>query len=290
MATKTRKAKKEGTAQQADPAGLALLSRGLAAELARRCRSARGELLALLLDPAFADLRATAALVTNGELDPLKEEPGLLAAFRRRASEIAARHLLARVPAALGRPAVYWWQKFTEAARSKGHTDATSTLGGALASVLGSLGRPAASAASRAIVAVERQAGVFLEYAGRFVREAVAALILTLGKAEPTAAQAGRAIAAAVAPLLGWQARRLARYELQAEYAAGQLEGFASSGVGGVRLLAELATAGDGKVCPACQARAGVVYTLEEAEGVIPLHIGCRCVWLPVLPSGPLVG
>lgn len=45
-------------------------------------------------------------------------------------------------------------------------------------------------------------------------------------------------------------------------------------------------TAGDDRVCPVCEASATQdngngpgVYTIQEARGLIPQHVGCRCGW-----------
>lgn len=290
MAKKAKKTALRPTGKETDPAGLALLARGAAAELARRLRAVRAEVLGLLLEPALLGLRAEAALTVNAGLDPFRQGPELVAAFRRKVQEIIHKHLMGKIPGGLGRPARYWWQRFTEAARSKGFRDATFALGGAIASQVGSLGASASSAVSGALLAVERQVGSLLAFGGRLAARITSALTDQLSKARGTPAAAGRGVAAAVAAFAGWQARRWGRHELQSEYASGQLEAFREAGVAEVRLQAEFTTAGDGKVCRACQARVGQVYTLEEAEGIIPLHIGCRCIWLAVLVAGPLSG
>ena len=239
MAKKPKKTAPRPTGKQTDPAGLALLARGAAAELARRLRSARAEVLSALLDPALLDLRAELALVANTGLDPFRSEPGLVAAFRRKVGEIIHKHLMGKIPGGLGRPPRYWWQKFTEAARSKGFEDATSALGGAIASGLGSLGASAGSAVSGAAVAVERQIASLLGFAGRLVGEITSALIKELGKGKGSLAKAGRAVVAAVAGFAGWQARRWGRHELQTEYAA-----WTTGGVPGGRCSGSAATCG----------------------------------------------
>lgn len=50
-------------------------------------------------------------------------------------------------------------------------------------------------------------------------------------------------------------------------------------------LLAVWKTAEDEDVCPACDAMAGKVFDLDEAEGMIPLHPNCRCMWIPYLDN-----
>lgn len=79
------------------------------------------------------------------------------------------------------------------------------------------------------------------------------------------------------------QARALtiARTEIVRAHAEGQLVALEKMGVKEVGVMVEWSTAGDGRVCPECEAMAGVVLTIEEAQGQIPLHPNCRCAWIP---------
>ena len=79
------------------------------------------------------------------------------------------------------------------------------------------------------------------------------------------------------------RARVLARSEVINAHAESSLNAYAEAGLEGVSARAELATAGDGRVCERCQALEGKVYTIAEARGLIPVHPGCRCAWLPAL-------
>lgn len=47
----------------------------------------------------------------------------------------------------------------------------------------------------------------------------------------------------------------------------------------------EFATAGDDRVCPECFELESQVFTVEEARGIIPVHPGCRCAWIPIPPE-----
>lgn len=40
-------------------------------------------------------------------------------------------------------------------------------------------------------------------------------------------------------------------------------------------------TSHDNRVCSICAGLEGTVYTIEEAEGVLPIHPACRCVFVP---------
>jgi SPP1 gp7 family putative phage head morphogenesis protein len=79
------------------------------------------------------------------------------------------------------------------------------------------------------------------------------------------------------------RAEMLARTEVIAAHAEGQLNSFAEAGVEGVNLLAEWATAGDDAVCPECQDKEGEQMSIDDARGEIPLHPNCRCAWIPVV-------
>jgi SPP1 gp7 family putative phage head morphogenesis protein len=77
------------------------------------------------------------------------------------------------------------------------------------------------------------------------------------------------------------RAEMLARTEIIRAYAESTLQEFRNWGVEGVSAKAEFQTAGDDRVCPKCEHLQGKVYTLDEANGVIPVHPKCRCIWLP---------
>jgi SPP1 gp7 family putative phage head morphogenesis protein len=73
----------------------------------------------------------------------------------------------------------------------------------------------------------------------------------------------------------------MARTEVIAVHAEGQLDSFEELGVKEVGLMAEWSTAGDDRVCALCVDLDGVVMTIEEARGLIPRHPNCRCSWMP---------
>lgn len=92
-----------------------------------------------------------------------------------------------------------------------------------------------------------------------------------------------------IADMTGVRAARIARTEVIRAYADSTLNTYKQSGIDGVTVLAEFSTAGDGQVCPECQALEGKVYSQSEASGVIPVHPNCRCAWLPVVDDS-LIG
>lgn len=82
------------------------------------------------------------------------------------------------------------------------------------------------------------------------------------------------------------RARLIARTEVIAAHADATLNSYQEAGVEGVEVEAEWSTAGDSRVCPACQANEGRLFTIQEARGMIPLHPNCRCAFLPRLVAG----
>jgi SPP1 gp7 family putative phage head morphogenesis protein len=77
------------------------------------------------------------------------------------------------------------------------------------------------------------------------------------------------------------RALAITRTELIHAHAEGQLDSFESLGVYELNILAEILTAGDDRVCSICAALEGEVFTIEEARGLVPLHVQCRCCWRP---------
>lgn len=77
------------------------------------------------------------------------------------------------------------------------------------------------------------------------------------------------------------RAETIARTEIVRAHADGQLEALDRLGVGAVGVQAEQSTAGDSKVCEECSAHDGDVLSLEDAQGIIPMHPNCRCAWVP---------
>lgn len=77
------------------------------------------------------------------------------------------------------------------------------------------------------------------------------------------------------------RATLLARTETIRAHHLATIQEYRNAGVAGVKVLAEFSTAGDGRVCPICASLNHKIYTLDEAEGIIPVHPQCRCVALP---------
>lgn len=86
------------------------------------------------------------------------------------------------------------------------------------------------------------------------------------------------------------RAMTIARTEIIHAHAEGQLDAFEKMNIKEVGVLAEWKTAGDGKVCPLCNALNGAILTVKEARGILPRHPNCRCAWLPAGIGEPTTG
>lgn len=77
----------------------------------------------------------------------------------------------------------------------------------------------------------------------------------------------------------------LARTETIRAHHLATVQEYRNWGAAGVNVEAEIVTAQDENVCEECDSLTGQTYTLDEAEGLIPVHPNCRCIVLPVLPE-----
>ncbi len=80
------------------------------------------------------------------------------------------------------------------------------------------------------------------------------------------------------------RAEMLARTEIIRAHHLATIQEYRNWGLLGIRVEAELVTAGDTRVCSKCEnlAKNGP-YTLDQAENLIPAHPNCRCVALPIV-------
>jgi len=77
------------------------------------------------------------------------------------------------------------------------------------------------------------------------------------------------------------RAEILARTEIIRAHHVATVQEYKNWAVEGVMVEAEFKTAGDDRVCEQCASLEGDVYTLDQIEGMIPVHPQCRCVALP---------
>jgi len=79
------------------------------------------------------------------------------------------------------------------------------------------------------------------------------------------------------------RAQMLARTEMIRAHHLATIQEYRNWGVVGVNVQAEWRTAGDDRVCPVCAPLHGRIFTLDEIEPIIPMHLNCRCLALPAL-------
>lgn len=81
------------------------------------------------------------------------------------------------------------------------------------------------------------------------------------------------------------RAEILARTEIIRAHHVATIQEYKNWAVEGVMVQAEWMTAGDDRVCSKCSSLQGRTFTLEQIEGMIPVHPQCRCVALPVMKN-----
>lgn len=80
------------------------------------------------------------------------------------------------------------------------------------------------------------------------------------------------------------QAITLANTEIVRAHHRANIGEYKLAGIKNVKVLAEWVTAGDGRVCAYCAYMGSLnkLWKLEEIETMIPAHLNCRCLCLPV--------
>lgn len=81
------------------------------------------------------------------------------------------------------------------------------------------------------------------------------------------------------------RAEMLARTEIIRAHHQATIQEYRNWAVEGVVVKAEFVTAGDDRVCEQCLALERQVFTLDQIEGMIPVHPQCRCIALPFKQS-----
>lgn len=79
------------------------------------------------------------------------------------------------------------------------------------------------------------------------------------------------------------RAEILARTEIIRAHHVATIQEYRNWGVLGITVKGEWRTAGDDRVCTECEKLEGKIFTLDEIEGLIPLHPQCRCIALPYI-------
>lgn len=79
------------------------------------------------------------------------------------------------------------------------------------------------------------------------------------------------------------RARAVAQTEVIRTHATSTLDSYERSDTESVVKESEFSDSDDERVCEDCEDLDGTTYTVDEARGVIPVHVNCRCGWLPVI-------
>jgi SPP1 gp7 family putative phage head morphogenesis protein len=78
------------------------------------------------------------------------------------------------------------------------------------------------------------------------------------------------------------RATLIARTEIIRAHHLASIQEYRNYEIRGVKVLAEWLTKRDSRVCSLCSPLEGKVFTLDEVEGKIPVHLQCRCATAPV--------
>ena len=74
------------------------------------------------------------------------------------------------------------------------------------------------------------------------------------------------------------RSQTIARTETTRTAANGSINHYATGGIEQARFVATISD----RTCPICEGLNGQIVGLQEAKNVIPVHVGCRCTWVPV--------
>lgn len=86
-----------------------------------------------------------------------------------------------------------------------------------------------------------------------------------------------------VVPVDSYRGRALAisRTEVVRAHSEGQLLALEAMGIEEVGVMVEWVVTDDDKLCELCASMQGVVLKIDEAKGMLPRHVNCRCSWVP---------
>lgn len=258
-----------------DPTRTITMQRAFEAELYRRFNKLRGDIIKALVDGT--DLTAFASIYdfpTDGEK---------VAAFMVWLDKKVQQDVLG----ASGRTAPAWLQRRIAPAYDRGvrraqvelRKAAPASLPDAMKTPLGSI---AAAAHADRMGAIYTRAFSDLKGITDEMDKQIARILTDGIRAGENPRKLAVAINNRVAKVGISRARTLARTEIVRAHHVATIEEYRQAGVVSVGVQAEWKTAGF-NVCPECQEMEGRIFTLDEIEGMIPLHPNCRCVALPVL-------
>jgi hypothetical protein len=268
-----------------DPTMLAGQRRRLLAEFRRRLARLRTDLRSLIVtDDAFGLRPGPPGLDASWYH---RDAAGKLESFATWLDERLAFYLLRGD----------WWEPHVRDAFTRGASrvyddvrraalrDPAAHAGGKAEFVRSLLARQAFGMVANALGPLERLGLLFGQFAVA-LRSLVAFVAGRASQAMPAVLAAAaspervyRAVTAQVAAA-GSKVAAIVTTELTRGYAAGALAGMGALGIVRTQARVEWRTASS--PCPLCAAMAGRTFTLEQAEGRIPIHPRCRCSWRAV--------
>lgn len=273
-----------------DPSRTATLRRSFAAEMSKKFNAVRREIRELVVTEDAFGLSDPGHLLFARNQAPqtwaFRSDPAKVEAFRRWLKDQVDQKIL--ISDNQGKP---WLAPYIESAYKKGVMRAYRTGRKAGGSIPGMVPLPPGEVLGISFFGPEQTARAEMLYTRAWTElQGVTAAMdqqlsreLTLGLIQgqsPTVI--ARNMSKRIAGLTKTRAKVIARTEIIAAHAEGQLDGYQTLGVDEVEVIAEWQTAGDNKVCPRCAAMEGVRLKLDDARGLIPRHPSCRCAWAPV--------
>ena len=281
--------KKLNAAQRYDPTRTLTIRRAYEAQLFKRFRRLKGEINRVLVKQdglgidtknPFSKIRVKQNERFNFPTDPQK-----VAAFMQWLREKEDEGILGVIQRPENRAAIYneWQNKYIDASYQQGIRRANQELRkadpkvAAKVDILGSFNQPihADAVGMLYIRNFEALDGVTKDMSQRMSR------VLSQGLLEGKnprviARELNRQVDVGLK-----RARTIARTEVIKAQHTANIQEYKTYGDIGVEIIAEFVTAGDSRVCQQCQSLEGRLFTLDEAQALIPVHPNCRCIAVP---------
>ena len=271
-----------------DPTRTTLLRRQFERDIRKRINAVKKAIVTLIVDEDAFGLEEGSPFIFNAERQRFRfnTNPQKVDAFRKFLDEQWAQNLLSQSVG--GDP---FTAKYIDSAYRRGTVRAfIDTRGVAAAQGAEFFEGTKAEFLRQAFTQPERVSKVALLATRAFeeLRGVSAVMSQQLSRALATGLIAGdaprtiaRGMVKTVDKLTKTRALLIAQTEVIAAHAQGQLDSFKDLGVEELGIASEFSTAGDARVCPQCDSLNGQVFTIKEAQGVIPQHARCRCSWIP---------
>lgn len=291
----TNVAKKSRNPLQVDPSRTLMLRNAFAVDMRKRFNAVKKETTQLIVvDDAFGLKPGVKHLSLNIERQAwrFQTDPQKVTSFRRWLQQVVDAGILKTDPT--GKP---WVSTYVESSYKKGILRGYRDVYGDAIDAAGNIKDPTQEPLFRISLAgseeTKRLEAIFTRTFNdlKGVTDAMAqkmSRVLSLGLADGSSPVViARRMRKEITTLSRNRAVVIARTEIVAAHAQGQLDAYAALEVEGVRVMAEWLTAGDERVCDLCADLEGADLTIKQAEGLIPRHPRCRCAWTPVMKMQP---